>query len=141
MVIGTAGVGKTYLCSALLAELHDKVSSIRAYDERKFLRLIRLSIGSSSNGDYLHYMQTLIDDDIIILDDIGSSGHTDWREEVLTDAIDYRYEEMSPTIITSNLSKKEFYDVYGQRISSRLFATENTIIDLFNMHDLRQEGK
>lgn len=82
----------------------------------------------------------MIDDDLVILDDIGSSGHTDWREEVLMEALDFRYREMKKTIVTSNLTEEEFKDVYGFRCASRLFAAENFIIKLFGNPDLRAQG-
>ena len=141
VMVGPAGTGKTYFCAAMLDEMIDKVRHIRAYDERTLLKKVRNSIGESSKGDYLDCLRVLLDDDLIILDDIGSSGHTDWREEVLMEAIDYRYYSMLPTIVTSNLYKKEFFETYGQRITSRLFAAENTIIDLSDMKDLREEGR
>jgi len=105
------------------------------------LRKVRQSISDNSSGDYLEYLHSLLDDDFIIIDDVGSSGHTEWREEVLMEAIDFRYENMMPTMFTSNLSKQDFYEVYGQRIASRLFATENTIVSLDGMEDFRQFGK
>lgn len=81
----------------------------------------------------------MIDDDLIILDDFGSSGHTDWREEILFEAIDYRYSKKMPTIISSNLSREEIFSTYGKRIGSRIFSKENLIVDFENI-DLRQEG-
>ena len=86
-------------------------------------------------------MRDLIDDVFIIFDDVGASGHTEWRQEVLMDLIDYRYESMLPTVFTTNLSPKEVYSSYGPRIGSRLFSKENTILFYEDMPDLRLEGK
>lgn len=141
IVVGPPGTGKTYFCSAVLDSLAIKNISLRAYNERKLLRKVRNSISDLTRGDYLETLHLLIDDDFIILDDVGSSGHTAWREEILMETIDIRYESTKPTLITSNLSQEEFYKTYGPRITSRLFAKENTIIDLFESSDLRTEGK
>jgi len=141
VITGPAGTSKTYFCSAMIEIIFNKFETFRAFDERDLLRKLRQGMGSSMHGDYLDHLQQLIDDELIIIDDVGSSGHTEWREEALMEAIDFRYGSTLPTIFTSNLSKKDFYQIYGQRISSRLFAKENTIIDLEGMPDLREKGK
>jgi DNA replication protein DnaC len=140
IITGPAGTGKTYLCAAMMAHLKQKVNHFRAYNERELLKRIREGFSDSSSGDYIDHLHYLIDDQLIIIDDFGSSGHTDWREEVLFEAIDFRYNSMLPTIITSNLSKDEVYSTYGQRIHSRMFAKENTIIDMEGLPDMREYG-
>lgn len=141
VLTGPAGTGKTYFCAAMLVDMVNKASSIRAYNERSLFRQLRASFDGPSSGDYLETLHSMLDDAFIILDDIGSSGHTVWREEVLMEAIDFRYENMLPTLITSNLSKDEFYSTYGQRISSRIFAKENVILSLDELEDYRSLGK
>ena len=140
ILTGPAGVGKTYFCAALLECVPNNVHSMRAYNERNLLKRVREQISNKKDGEYIEFLHLLIDDDLIFLDDIGSSGHTTWREEILMEAIDYRYSNEKPTIITSNLGRKEFYETYGQRIASRLFARENTVIDLGESPDLRSQG-
>ena len=140
VLIGPPGTGKTYFCSAILAEMVGKFNSIRAHDERSLLTRIRKSISGTETGDYLDYLHGLINDEFLIIDDIGSSGYTDWRGEILMEAIDYRYESMLPTVLTSNLTRQEFLNIYGRRIESRIFATENLIIDLTGTSSYRSEG-
>jgi DNA replication protein DnaC len=139
VIIGPPGVGKTYICSAMLEDFPKGNLTVRAYSERKLFEKLREGI-NSNQGDYLTNLHYLIDDDLIILDDVGSSGHNAWREEVLMEFIDFRYKDGKKTVITSNLSIDLFKGVYGERITSRLFAAENSIVSLFGMPDLRQEG-
>ena len=82
----------------------------------------------------------LADDDLIIIDDLGSTGVTDWRKEVIFEFIDFRYSIKKPTILTSNLSLDEIGRDYGWRVKSRLEAKENIVVDMFECPDLRQEG-
>jgi DNA replication protein DnaC len=91
----------------------------------------------STKGDYLQQLKYLIDDPFVMLDDIGSSGLNEWRKEVIFDAIDERYRSMQPTLITSNFSKKEFEELFHDRMASRLFARENIVIE-FNGEDKRR---
>lgn len=140
LIWGPPGIGKTYICSALLESILPRYRSVRAYSERNLLRRIRSSFDQVATGDYLTVLHDLIDDEVIIIDDLGSSGYTEWREEILFEAVDFRYENTAPTVITTNLSPSEISSTYGRRIYSRLFAKENTIIDLSGLDDLREEG-
>ena len=141
MIYGPPGTGKTYLCAALMEFFADKFSNIRYHNERKLLQKVRDCISGGVIGDYLKYARTLIDDDLVMIDDFGSSGHTTWREEVLMELIDCLYENQTPTIITSNLNPREIETEYGSRIASRLFAKENTCLGMEMEINHREEGR
>lgn len=138
VVTGPAGAGKTYFCAAMFAPLINQYGYFRAYNEAGLFRLIRDHISGNSSGDYIAFLHTQIDDRLLILDDIGSAGHTEWREEILMETIDYRYRSNLPTILTSNLSKEEFLEEYGKRITSRIFDKENLIIDMVGLTNYRE---
>src|ERR1700752_817106 len=139
LLYGPPGVGKTYICSAFLEWRPANCFTFRAYNERSILERLRGVIGQNQ-GDYMQYLHELIDDDFIIIDDLGSAGANDWRKESVMEIVDYRYNRRLPTIITSNLDKQEFERQYGFRVASRLFAKENAIINLDGMDDQRALG-
>lgn len=136
---GNAGIGKTHLAASLVEFGLTTFKSFRKWHEYDLLTKVRSSIDEFKGSDYIECLKYLIDDDFIILDDIGSTGLTDWRKEVLFSAIDMRYNSMKPTLITTNLSRKEFNELFHERFSSRLFASSNTIIEIHDGPDLRQE--
>ncbi len=138
---GNPGIGKTHLCASLVEFGMKRFKSFRYHHERSLFTKLRDNMSQFGGGDYIKLLESLIDDDFIMLDDIGSQGVNEWRSEVIFDAIDYRYNSCKPTLITSNFSKQEFFNKYPSRLGSRLFAKENTIIELHNEIDLRQEGK
>lgn len=140
VITGPQGTGKTYLCRAVYSFIRGMFESSRFYNEREFFSRIRRGMGEYEQYDYLLEVRMLTDDKLIGFDDLGSSGWTSWREEVLLELIDYRYCSQLPTIFTTNLSEEDFNKEYHPRISSRLFAKENTIIDLIGNPDLRKEG-
>lgn len=133
------GIGKTYLCAALTEWALETFRSLRYHRERDLLAKLRQGI-ADGDGDYAKALEYYIDDDLIILDDVGSGinpeKHTnrdlEWRAEILFSFLDYRYNSMKPTVITSNFSKRLFESVYSERIASRLFAAENKIITIFD---------
>lgn len=110
--------------------------SFRYWKEQNLLQQIRSNM-DTYKGDYLLSLKYLIDDPLVIIDDIASDKHSEWREEVLFGLIDERYNSMLPTVITSNLSINEFKRIYQERFTSRLFAKENYIIEINDGVDLR----
>ncbi len=136
--IGNPGIGKTYFCSALynLARSAFKFETVRYWNERQLFNRLRSQM---ENGrDYLADLQEMCDDELLIFDDLGSSGITDWRKEVLFELVDFRYSSNKPTIFTSNLSRDDIYRNLGERLHSRMFARGNTILEIAGA-DLRQE--
>jgi DNA replication protein DnaC len=112
--------------------------SFRYWNEAQLLESVRNSIGESK-GDYLRHLSYLIDDQLLILDDIGSQKINEWKEEIIFDVIDKRYNSRLPTIITSNFNKTEFEKKYHPRLASRLFASKNIVIEIHKGVDLRQQ--
>ena len=56
--------------------------------------------------------------DLLILDDLGTENITAWSEGLLYSILDYRNDNLKPTILTSNSSIGGL--AYGERIKSRL---------------------
>lgn len=126
--LGCPGSGKTYLCAALIKYCWPKFESCRYWTERSLIQRLHDAIGD--NKDYILALQNYIDDEFLIFDDLGSTGFTDWRKEVIFELIDQRYVSRKPTVITSNLTKDEIKKQLHPRIASRLFAKENTFIEI-----------
>lgn len=80
-------------------------------------------------GNYNEEIKFMMDDDLIIYDDLGSSGVNEWREECLFSFIDFRYQKSLPTILTSNFSKEKIQEKFQERMYSRIFDKKNTILD------------
>lgn len=135
---GPAGCGKTYLVASLMGWIMKNFHHFRIWKEYDLVK--RLREGIEKGWEPTETLKGLIDDDVIVIDDLGAQGYNEWREKMMYELLDMRYNTGKPTIFTTNLSKDDFYSMYGPRIGSRLFASENTYIDLSDEPDLRQQG-
>lgn len=135
--LGSTGVGKTTLCSALIPWAIKNFKSFRYWGERRLFQQLRSGIDAGSQGDYFSHLTRLIDDDFVMLDDFGSSRDTEWTKEIILDFIDQRYQSSKATMITSNLTRQEIYSNYGPRVFSRMFDKKNIILELHNGVDQR----
>lgn len=142
---GCPGIGKTYLCASLVQYFADlktkgkyRAASLRYFDEYNFLKALRKSVGE--NREFQDEIEVLIDHDLVILNDLGSNDITPWRKDVTFNLIDCMYNSLKPFVITTNLTREQIVERYEERTASRLFAKENTIIEAFDVDDLRQEG-
>jgi len=144
---GRVGAGKTIYAASVLMELKriSYLSENSKYIEGQFIKVTKLleDLRASFNADNAGTSQTIIDQcidtDVLILDDIGSQKVTDWVRNTLYLIIDSRYENLKPTIFTSNGSLNELADQYeDNRIPSRI--SEMCRIKHFTNKDYRIRG-
>jgi len=137
IMMGKPGCGKTYVCSALLAWMYNKVADMYYFREADFFSRIRKSM--EQQGDWHQEILYQCDHDFLIFDDIGSAGQgqTGWRQEVFLEIVNKRYESQNPTVFSTNYTRQEIREKLGERTYSRLFDKENTVIDMFGYPDLR----
>ncbi len=116
--IGKTGLGKTFLSSAIAKDLLQKGYNVAFDSIQNFLRAIENEhFGRAVNTDTL---QTLIDADLVILDDLGSEFSSSFYSTALYNIINSRLNKELPTIVSSNLSLSELQNKYDDRIISRI---------------------
>jgi len=142
LVYGAHGTGKTHLSAAIYHHIFENCpkfrNEMRYFHEDDLLRRLRSVI--ETNGDFGKELEYLMDYKLLILDDLGSNKHTDFREDVMFNAVDNVYVKRTPCIITSNLNRADFEKTYHPRIASRLFASENILLDFSRYESKRDQG-
>jgi DNA replication protein DnaC len=134
---GTPGVGKTYLCAAIVNHWYEKKKEIRYFTARSYLERVRFAI--SNNQDAIGCVHHICESEYLIIDDMGSNlSHTDWQSEIMFETIDCRYNSKLPTIITTNLTRRQIEEIYTERTGSRLYASDNLYVKL-NAPDRRAQ--
>jgi DNA replication protein DnaC len=149
LFIGSPGLGKTDFFSRLGEWVGENFNNARYYLETTLLGKLKKDI-SEGNGSWEENLRYLVDDELIVLDDVArwavkngeyNPDRNEWAREVFQEFVDLRYNSSMPTIITSNLNRSQLKSLYGDRVASRLFATENTFVECFDANlDLRQQG-
>jgi len=121
MLVGPVGTGKTHLAIAILQELIKKGHAGAYVTVPELLDEIRDSISSDVKGGSAKLMQLVKTIPVLVLDDMGTEKATEWVRERLFVIINARYEDMKPTIITTNCGIEELQERIGERTVSRLW--------------------
>jgi hypothetical protein len=121
-----SGNGKTHLAVGALKELNrlsSKTSKIELSCKFTTFSELMLQVRASFNKEgYTEedFKKELVSLDALVIDDLGAEKVTEYALSFLYVIINGRYENMKPTIITTNLTGEEIVQNYGMRILSRL---------------------
>ena len=114
---GKTGLGKTFLSSCIAKTLLEKQVNVVFGSILDLLRKIENEHFGREEGNTL---DTIINADLVILDDLGSEFQTSFTESAVYDIINSRINLCKPTIVSTNLSQSELSSKYNERIISRL---------------------
>lgn len=129
-IYGPTGTGKTVTAAFLAVDWYRGLWMDGASGDKTFkflsapdlLLQIKATFGRPGVSEY-SVLRGYMEVDLLVLDDLGT-GHTaesNWALGILYVLINYRYEHLKQTIITSNVPLEELADVFGdERITSRI---------------------
>lgn len=126
---GSAGLGKTFLCSAIAEYVMKNGYSVLYYSAFELLQS-----GAATLDELL---PILSETDLLILDDLGTEYATQYSTAILFHIINQRLINRKKTVISSNLSPNELANVYSPRIASRIGGAY-TLLPFFGK-DLRRD--
>lgn len=111
-IYGEVGVGKTYLMSAITNVLAKAGKKIAFVHMPTLANDLKSMISRRESIDGLLYKLKNVD--VLVLDDIGSEGVSDWlRDDILLSILNYRMESNKTCFYTSNLSMDELFNYYS----------------------------
>lgn len=117
LFLGSVGTGKTHLAAAIANELTDRGIPVLFGTFIDHLQKIKDEFNHTSLDTYLSRMKSI---PMLVIDDLGKEKKTDWSQQTLFDVINYRYEHMLPTIITTNFDDTELMNYVSNATISRL---------------------
>jgi DNA replication protein DnaC len=130
---GKTGTGKSTLAASMLLEsqkltfIEKEGPSIQKHlfiTSFEFEELSKLAIQSDA---YKEKLQTIINCDFLVFDDFGTNRATDFVLDQVIRLISSRYENLKPTIFTTNLDFEQIANLYDDRIASRLISNSQII--------------
>jgi len=118
---GTVGTGKTHLSVALARNIRtSQIEKANFQPATSVLLQLRAGFGKDSNISERDSLKCYQKNEVLIIDDLGAEKLTDYVIQAWYSIIDYRYSNMLPTVITSNLSVADLAVRFGDRIASRI---------------------
>ena len=130
LLTGNTGTGKTKLACLIANEIvrqrYYAQMTVAFKSSAQIQQEAKATWSYASTDTDAAYLERLSKSTVLIIDDagIGDTGYSDKSadkdRERLSVVLNRRYELRLPTIITTNMTEKEFYDHMGDRASDRL---------------------
>lgn len=120
---GSTGVGKTFLSHCIAKEIMDKgytcvyVTAFQLFDH---LAKHTFQRNKTPDDDNIYSLDMILKADLLIIDDLGTEMTNKFVISQLFQCLNERLIQEKSTIISTNLSVKDFRDAYSERIFSRI---------------------
>lgn len=98
---GTNGTGKTHLAAAIALQLINEGLPVICKTSSDMLADIKRGFDSGEVTEY-EVLKAYKEVDLLIIDDLGKEQCTEWSISTLYSILNFRYEDMRPTIVTTN---------------------------------------
>lgn len=102
---GPVGRGKTGLAAALVKELAEQGKGVLFRTVPDLLDRLKATYGADGEGRESDLLTALYEVDVLVLDDVGVDGPTDWSTARLFRIVNQRYDAGRRTILTSNIDQ------------------------------------
>lgn len=130
VLTGPNGCGKTHLAVSIVKERLAEGERVLFQTVPDLLDYLRSAFDPKADEVYDQLFTRLREVELLVLDDLGAEQSTSWANEKLFQLLNYRYNAMLPTVITSNRLYLEGID---ERIKSRLH--DRALVNLIVMSE------
>lgn len=120
LLMGSTGLGKTHLSLAIANEVIEKGYSVVYVSVPDILSKLESEHFSYGYSKEQEIMKSLLDCDLLILDDLGTEFSTQFSITAIYNLFNTRINMGKPLIINTNLTIDELAKTYTRRFTSRL---------------------
>lgn len=120
LIYGEPGNGKTHTATCIANELIIKMVPVVCVSINALLDRIKDTYNRFGNEGEDTVLKSLVNADLLIIDDLGTEQNTDWSRTRIYNILDSRYRNGLPLIITTNLPLNELQNRYEKRTYDRL---------------------
>ena len=99
LLMGNVGVGKTHLAVSILKGLTERSFNCLFYEFGALLKEIQGSYNPISQTSELKVLSPVLEAEILVLDEIGTSKPTDWVRDTMAHVINTRYNDKKLTTL------------------------------------------
>ncbi|MDQ8708241.1 ATP-binding protein [Streptomyces sp. LHD-70] len=128
LIAGTTGTGKTHQAYGAIRSLLAEGVRLRwkAITAADLYAELRPRPGHDGEREFMELARC----PLLFVDDLGAAKNSEWTEEITMRLINRRYNEMLPTLLTTNLGMADLRAHIGDRVASRLTEmTDKVILD------------
>ena len=107
-LVGSMGIGKTYLLGALAGELKKENIAFEFIGMDNFLHDLKSTMKTLDNRMEKRKNELKAETPILLIDDIGLERPSYWNNEAIKGILQYRYDNQLPTFFSSNLTMADY---------------------------------
>lgn len=122
-IIGSRGTGKTQLGVELMYDVTAIHKPALYCTTLWFLLELRATYRKDSKETEIDVLERYIRPSLLILDEFGKRGETDWENNMLFQLLDQRHQNLVDTLILSNETKAQFEIAAGPSLNRRIDET------------------
>ncbi|MGW5352503.1 ATP-binding protein [Streptomyces sp. NPDC004031] len=134
LIAGPTGTGKTHQAYGAVRAL--LAAGVRLRWEATTAADLYAAQRPQQGNDAEQQLWRLARSPLLLLDDLGAAKQSPWTEELTYRLVNHRYNQLLPTLVTTNLPVAELRDAVGDRVASRLAEMTDRVI--LTGHDRRR---
>lgn len=128
LLLGPPGLGKTLALCVIGNAACQLQSGVNYTVWPDTLIDLKAGFGGSRDDPRRQAVERLRDAKLLLLDELGVKGMSDFDHSELFGLVDYRYRHRLPTIAAANATNAVFADLVGERVADRLFEVGPTVL-------------
>ncbi len=121
VMLGSPGVGKTYLMKAFFRELLRDEVTVIWWRAHKLVKRIQSSYGDPSRSNERESLiERAASHDVVFVDDLGKERGSEDVETIMWELFDTIYESGSTLVLSSNFTLQEYDKAYDDAVKDRI---------------------